>query len=304
MLVIPERIKRIMPSKRIGVLLVCCILIIALAGLSKGGKVLVQKVFNSENKSRNLEISLTYGDLIERDTDNDGVKDWEESLWGTDKNNPDTDGDGEGDAEEIATLRAEKNGGAPTSLSDLDETDQFAREFFATTIALSESGNLSDASIASLAENYASGAISWKQETIFTSDNLKTTDISTTSKTNYEVDITNVLNTYNIGSIDYINFIPAYIEKRDAEALSIIQKTSETYSGAVEALLEITVPTDAVPAHLSLTNSLENHREIIDSILEIDSNPIKSLAGIAYFTKSMESITNAILISQAYIDGQ
>lgn len=304
MFIVPERMRKFMPSKKIGMLLVCCIVVIAVAGLSKGGKVFVQKVFNSENKSRNLEISLTYGDLIERDTDSDGVKDWEESLWGTDKNNPDTDGDGEGDEEEIATLRAEKNGGAPTSLSDLDETDQFAREFFATTIALSESGNLSNASIASLAENYASGAISWKQETIFTSDNLKTVGISTTSKTAYEADITRILNTYNIGSIDYINQIPAYIEDRDVEALATLQQTGEIYSGAVESLLAISVPTDGVPAHLTLVNSLENHSEIIDSIIKIDSNPIRSLAGISYFTKSMESITNAILMSQAYVDGQ
>ena len=301
---VPERIKKFLPSKKIGMLLVCCILVVALAGLSKGGKVFVQKVFNSENKSRNLEISLTYGDLIERDTDGDGVKDWEESLWGTDKNNPDTDGDGEGDEEEIATLRAEKNGGAPTSLSDLNETDQFAREFFATTIALSESGNLSNASISSLTENYASGAISWKQETVFTSDNLKTVAVSTTSKTTYEADITKILNTYNIGSIDYINKLPAYIEDRDAESLAVLQQTAEIYSGAVTSLLEISVPTDATPAHLTLINSLENHYEIIDSIIKIDSNPIRSLAGISYFTKSMESITNAILMTQAYVDGQ
>lgn len=301
---VPERIKKFLPSKKIGMLLICCILVVALAGLSKGGKVFVQKVFNSENKSRNLEISLTYGDLIERDTDGDGVKDWEESLWGTDKNNPDTDGDGEGDEEEIATLRAEKNGGAPTSLSDLNETDQFAREFFATTIALSESGNLSNASISSLAENYASGAISWKQETIFTSDNLKTVAVSTASKTTYETDITKILNTYNIGSIDYINQLPAYIEDRDAESLAVLQQTAEIYSGAVTSLLEISVPTDATPAHLTLINSLENHYEIIDSIIKIDSNPIRSLAGISYFTKSMESITNAILMAQAYVDGQ
>ena len=64
------------------------------------------------------------------------------------------------------------------------------------------------------------------------------------------------------------------------------------------------MPTSAVPTHLSLINSLENHFEIIESVINIDSNPIKSLAGISYFTKSMESITNAILMTQAYIDGQ
>lgn len=36
-----------------------------------------------------------------KDTDNDGLKDWEEELYKTDPNNPDTDGDGYPDGEEI-----------------------------------------------------------------------------------------------------------------------------------------------------------------------------------------------------------
>jgi len=35
------------------------------------------------------------------DTDNDGIPDFEESLWGTDMNNPDSDGDGTRDGEEV-----------------------------------------------------------------------------------------------------------------------------------------------------------------------------------------------------------
>jgi len=39
------------------------------------------------------------------DSDNDGLKDWEEVLWKTDPKNPDTDGDGTPDGEEIKTWR-------------------------------------------------------------------------------------------------------------------------------------------------------------------------------------------------------
>ena len=40
-----------------------------------------------------------------KDSDNDGVYDWEEALFGTDPHNPDTDGDGISDSEEIAVTR-------------------------------------------------------------------------------------------------------------------------------------------------------------------------------------------------------
>ena len=40
------------------------------------------------------------------DTDQDGLKDWEEVLWKTDPNNPDTDGDGVNDGDEVVQGRS------------------------------------------------------------------------------------------------------------------------------------------------------------------------------------------------------
>src|SRR3989338_96932 len=39
--------------------------------------------------------------ILAKDADNDGLKDWEEELWGTDPKQPDTDGDKTPDGEEI-----------------------------------------------------------------------------------------------------------------------------------------------------------------------------------------------------------
>ncbi|KKR84482.1 MAG: LamG domain protein jellyroll fold domain protein [Candidatus Nomurabacteria bacterium GW2011_GWA2_40_97] len=55
---------------------------------------------------------LSYGDailedLVNKDTDLDGVYDWEESLWGTDPTKKDTDDDGVLDNLEIKDLSAQ-----------------------------------------------------------------------------------------------------------------------------------------------------------------------------------------------------
>jgi hypothetical protein len=42
---------------------------------------------------------------LNRDSDGDGLKDWEEKIYGTDPNNPDTDGDGTSDGDEIKSSR-------------------------------------------------------------------------------------------------------------------------------------------------------------------------------------------------------
>ncbi len=41
----------------------------------------------------------------DKDSDSDGLKDWEETLWKTDPNNPDSDGDGMSDGEEVRNNR-------------------------------------------------------------------------------------------------------------------------------------------------------------------------------------------------------
>lgn len=54
------------------------------------------------------------------DTDGDGLRDWEEELWGTQKNNPDTDGDGVNDGEEVVRGTDPRVAGAVALTSDID----------------------------------------------------------------------------------------------------------------------------------------------------------------------------------------
>jgi len=54
------------------------------------------------------------------DTDRDGLRDWEEELWGTQKNNPDTDADGITDGEEVLRGTDPRIVGALALTSDID----------------------------------------------------------------------------------------------------------------------------------------------------------------------------------------
>lgn len=77
---------------------------------------------SAETASQQANASAT------SDRDNDGLLDWEESLWRTDADNPDTDGDGTPDGEEVVTQRD------PTKPGPNDEFDQ---EPLAVTFATS-----------------------------------------------------------------------------------------------------------------------------------------------------------------------
>ncbi|MBI2054683.1 MAG: hypothetical protein HYT39_01135 [Candidatus Sungbacteria bacterium] len=55
-------------------------------------------------ESRLISVLTGKGDLVD-DPDQDGLKNWEEDLWKTDKANPDTDGDGISDGGEVKAGR-------------------------------------------------------------------------------------------------------------------------------------------------------------------------------------------------------
>lgn len=59
----------------------------------------------TEAKSASLSSTLNALDQTGKDSDSDGIKDWEEIILRTDPNNPDSDQDGTPDAEEVAKNR-------------------------------------------------------------------------------------------------------------------------------------------------------------------------------------------------------
>src|SRR5690606_29956249 len=84
--------------------IMCAVLILGLV-------VYFNRKDGASERSINNAVSVSEGaesfdpTAFELDTDGDGLRDWEESLWGTDLNEPDTDRDGMGDGEEVESGR-------------------------------------------------------------------------------------------------------------------------------------------------------------------------------------------------------
>lgn len=103
-----------LPSKKFIIgLAVLLIVALGLVGLDRW---LVQRAaYNNEdggidslslNSEEELQMQFeALAALEQQDSDGDGLRDWEEALWGTDVNNPDSDGDGVMDGEQIRQLQ-------------------------------------------------------------------------------------------------------------------------------------------------------------------------------------------------------
>lgn len=108
-----------------------------------------------KTKATKQTLMLTPEQIIEGDRDNDGLRDWEEALWGTNPDNADSDGNGVNDLSEIEVKRQEiaKQQGIDLTeeQGELNETDMFSRDIFASIISLKEKGALNTETIKGLA---------------------------------------------------------------------------------------------------------------------------------------------------------
>ncbi|MEK7596366.1 MAG: thrombospondin type 3 repeat-containing protein [Patescibacteria group bacterium] len=69
--------------------------------------------------SKNQKLTQEAQQEARKDSDQDGLKDWEETLWKTDPQNPDSDNDGTPDGEEIKQNRDPSKPGPDDKLPDL-----------------------------------------------------------------------------------------------------------------------------------------------------------------------------------------
>lgn len=80
------------------------IILVLLIGICIGGYLVLKSKTGAANISQSMDNLLTQPieDIVQiKDSDNDGLADWQEQIFSTDPNNPDTDNDGYLDGEEI-----------------------------------------------------------------------------------------------------------------------------------------------------------------------------------------------------------
>ena len=88
------------PSPKVLAFLIIVVILTTVTIVSSKLFKYVQKPDNSEMVNLIIKNNLNKK-LDTKDTDGDGLPDWQEEIWGSDKNNPDTDGDGTTDGKEV-----------------------------------------------------------------------------------------------------------------------------------------------------------------------------------------------------------
>ena len=283
-----------------------------------------------KNKSQNSSLtseSAKVTDLAlaytEQDTDNDGLKDWEESLWGTDVKNSDTDGDGTSDGGEVTVKRNPtiagpddayveqiREAGAEsqaTSTEELSRTALLAREYFATIVNLKESGNFNAETVSKLSESLVQNFTGTNDSgvEITKSDLRLTEDNSTGSLRTYGNTMGAIVKKYaNLGLPNELTIVSRALETQDQDELKKLDRNIQAHKDLVAELQAVRVPSHAADIHLALVNTYIATVQSIEQMRTVFADPLVGMLGINTYTTHTESLDKIFTDLRLYFPSQ
>lgn len=271
----------------------------------------------SFSQTTSTEAEKIFKSLADKDSDNDGLKDWEESLWKTDPNLRDTDKDGTSDSDEVKQNRNPTVKGPKDKLVDyplvtskntfennqkLDYTARFARDVFSRYMTLKQAGvPITPAEQEHLAELIAEdyeGGVPAKR---YKESDLKIgPDDSSISIKIYGNEMGLAIFANSFGSRNEGVILKESLEKDDPRIAEELLKISGAYKKILGESLKVIVPPSAVPIHLKVLNAYSEIIVIIDGMAKVFDDPLTSLIAIKNYQPATLNLSNAFADAKKY----
>lgn len=248
---------------------------------------------NDEGLAYNTEV---LGNLLEKDTDADGLLDWEESLWGTDPTKTETT-PGVPDGEAVASLKLtqEKNntlsssGSSALGEENLTETDKFSREFFSTVATLTQSGSLDDETVGKISSSLVEQIkISASGKTFLISDIKITKDETPQSIKSYANSLVVIFTKYAIkdSAFDILSESMTNDGDIDAKILNKFDPMIQKMRAIVKEMLLVNTPQTFALLHLEVINGFQASAENLSDIKLIDEDIIIAISAISKYQEN------------------
>lgn len=257
---------------------------------------------------KNLSNNEKRNEFLNKDSDNDGLKDWEEVLWNTDINNSDTDKDGTSDGEEIKLNRnpliqgpddtlpndtnSNANPAAPQTL-----TQKIGREFLSQYFSTKGDTNLTEEErldiINSLLINLNSDGGKIKYEL---NDISVQNDNSETKIKNYANGFAQAIKPLQLiqqGELEIFMKILSDEENEQPDKIKELKTNRLLYEKTVRDLTLLSTPSNYKYIHLDFLNFFNNTAGAVLKMEEIYNDPAKTIIGIKEY--SLEAEKTALL---------
>lgn len=265
----------------------------------------VQNIKKETDPGLSVSSNQTISEIIERDTDLDGILDWEENLWGTDLNNRKTFGIN--DAEYIKKRKNELNIEEQIYNKELTETERFAREFFSSFSALQTSGansetinNFSTALGQKIADPNIPNLYSESDINIVSEDSINTwNSYYERLKSSFE----EYRDSYNLGGeLEIVSGnLVEYSSSNTTGGMEELFNIGSAYKEFAEKTSLISVPPSLAEIHLLIINSAHNTGVSVINMTEVINDPIVGISGITEYQRYSEQLIESVSTLEDYI---
>ena len=273
-------------------------------------------------------LSLTEGQTLaqaiqrefsDQDRDSDGLRDWEEGLWGADPNNPDTDNDGALDGEEVDNNRNPIKAGPDDVLTDiqiqngvrsyeeLNNTDVFARAFFTDYLQLRQGGQLQtqtgkDKLVEQLLSNESLSSFT---ENNFTEADVTKSQLNTPSAfRQYANAVGSIVETFSLNNRNEAVILLEALEKDDPSVLDELIPIQEAYKNIGEEMQKLVVPKDAVDIHLELLSSISRIETTIAIMRKTFTDPLQAISALKAYQGNATALRLAFVNANTFFNKQ
>ncbi|HVW71799.1 MAG TPA: thrombospondin type 3 repeat-containing protein [Candidatus Paceibacterota bacterium] len=247
-----------------------------------------------------------------KDTDSDGLPDWEETLYGTDPNNAHSVRASLTDSQAVAQgLVTPQYATAPTSqVSGTPKTyavpgptaapgsitDQFSQLFFSTY--MNQRG--ATPPTADEMQSFVQEAITQLEASRVHPDAYSTSD------TNVKGQGADMLKAYatamdtafadNTVQLPYdeLTYFSDAVEKNDATALSHVLAIGTAYTKTAQEAAKVPVPEEAAAAHLAVVNAMAQLGSTIGDLASVNQDPIRAMLGLQEYPQDIDQFVSAL----------
>lgn len=247
--------------------------------------------YDADEHNQSAAISLINTDQDEVDTDNDGLKDWEEALWSTDPLNKDTDGDGTTDGQEVKEGRDPRKKGPNDKVEaqisantqevdpnkNLTATAALSRDLFSRYLNLKQSTkDLDPKAQQSLISDVLTGANATEPFTAYTSTQLNVIQGDTESIKAYANALIKITREKSPKRSENELLILSQIVQNGDSTGAWAKKlvaTANAYKNIAKSYSTMTVPAQFVELHVEYMNILSSIGSDISGMAKFSTDP-------------------------------
>ena len=260
--------------------------------------------------------------IATRDSDSDGLTDWEEALYGTDPQVSDTRGLGMTDGEAVAqglivpkAIADIPQAGAAGTVVDPDLppapaegtlTAAFAQSLFTSYFdALKESGGqLTDADLADITNQAlaALGTTVRAAPPFKRADEIRVEGAGAEALRTYAAAVERVMQANTAeASKSELEYLADVVKGGDTSGLASITSLAKAYRMSAAGVAALPVPTELAATHLALVNSLAHLSEVTNDFALVNSDPLVAMLALEQYPQAVSTLIDSfIAIAKTY----